>query len=304
MQEVGVDTGGVKWTDPKSDRVYSTRGPSGRLEKVRERELGSGMSFVCLPPWTGDPLIFYSGGSNNVFGREHVDLDYISRAHLLVVDYSTLLPRLDENGGKPMAAVIRDVRARGVLTLLDTHSIPGADYSVLREPLRETDIFACNIHEARGVTGLGPDASMEEVLTSIANRMGVDGKRSRMIAITNKDKPAYLAYCPKGSRKLVIAKVDACKVKVVDGTGAGDGFKAGLAAYVVRNKAAFEAGTLSLTEAGRFANAVAASYISAKGTENVGDYLASAAAARRIYAGARVEETVVEATPRGRRLRV
>lgn len=93
-----------------------------------------------------------------------------------------------------------------------------------------------------------------------------------------------LAYYPPGQTDPITAKIDPCKVEVVDGTGAGDTFKAGLTTYIVENLDAFRQGRFNVHEAGQFSNATAASYISEKGTLNVRDYAGTMESTRQQYA--------------------
>lgn len=291
MKSHGVDAGGIMWTNQlPPDTTYETIGLDGRPIRLKASELSTGMSCVANDPATKKPLILYSAGVNDVIGIEHIDMEYVRKSKSFVISYGTLLPRLDYPGGRPMAKLIRDVRDMGVLTVLDTHSIPEADYRVLERPIKEADVFACNMNEALGLTGLGASVTREDLIVAIANKMNINGKRSRLIAITDGGKPAVLAYAAKGSRDLRISTVEACKVEVADSTGAGDTFKVGLTAYLVRNRKAFDDGSLNLTEAGRFAHASSAGYISGKGVENVRDYSGTAAFMRGRYAQAQVQE--------------
>ncbi|MFH1788107.1 MAG: carbohydrate kinase family protein [Candidatus Altiarchaeota archaeon] len=286
MEENGVDTGGVLWnTQLPPDKVYTVLGPDGKPTHIKPSDLSTGMSFVNVDIVNKDPLIFYSGGANNVFSREHVNMDYVAQAEAFVVSYGTLLPALDAENGAEMRNLLHDARQRGVLTMLDTHSIPGADYTVLNEPLKEVDIFGCNLNEARSITGLGDDARAPELLAALADKMEVDGSRARLVAMTRKEQGAALAYFKPGEKSPVaVVEIPACEVEVVDGTGAGDTFKMGLMAYIVEHRKEFEAGTMNLEEAGQFANTTAASYISGRGIENVRSYAETEEAMKVHYA--------------------
>lgn len=286
MEGSGVDTGGVIWnTQLPQDKEYTVLGPDGKPLQLKPAELSTGMSFVNIDITTKDPLIFYSGGANNVFGREHVNMDYVAQSEAFVVSYAVLLPVLDARNGAEMRNLLHDAREQGVLTMLDTHSIPGADYSVLDEPMKEVDIFGCNLNEARSITGLGDDAKAPQLLAALADRMEVDGSRARLVAMTRKAEGAALAYFKPGETSpTAVVEIPACEVEVADGTGAGDTFKMGLMAYIVEHRKEFEAGTMNLEEAGQFANTTAASYISGKGIENVRSYAETEEAMKVHYA--------------------
>lgn len=187
MQFSDVDTGGIIWTnqlDP--EEMFDLSDGRGGMIPVPAKALSTGMSFVCIDPTdkTGSPDIYFSPGANDAFGREHVNMKYTTNSDALVISYAGILPRLD---GEPMAQLIRDVRAAGTLTILDTHSIPGLDYSALDAPLPEVDVFACNIHEARQITGMDEEAPIEHVMQAVTAKMGIDGSRTRLCAITQKD---------------------------------------------------------------------------------------------------------------------
>ena len=272
MEDAGVDTGGIRWNSGLPERPYEILDARGKPVTIPKEQLSTGMSFICEHPTTGDPLIFFSPGINQVIDETTIDTSYLSSARAVIISYGTLLRALDRNGGEPMAGLIRDLKARDVLMVLDTHSIKGADYGVLDKPLREVDVFGCNIGEARGITGLGEGATPEELLAGVAAKMNVDGGSSRLVAMTMKDNGSIVAYYPPGGKEPLIASAPAVKVEVLSGTGAGDTFKAGLVAYVVENMERFRNGTLDAREAAQFGNATAASYISGKGTENVGTF--------------------------------
>ncbi|MBM3309862.1 MAG: carbohydrate kinase family protein [Candidatus Altiarchaeales archaeon] len=283
MKDAGVDTTEIKWNTDLPDRQYEILNAEGKPESVPRERLSTGMSFVCLDPETRDRIIFFSPGINQVIGSEHLNLDYLGRSKSVIISYATLLRALDKDRGGAMANLIRDLRGRDVLTVLDTHSIKGADYGVLEKPLKEVDVFGCNIGEARSITGLGEDAAPEMLLNSIAGKMGIDESRSRIIAISMKERGCAVAYYRPGEKDPVIAVEPACKVKVVDATGAGDTFKVGLVAYVVENLDAYKNGRLDIREAARFANATAASYIRDYGTAGVGTYEETMQFARKQY---------------------
>jgi len=274
MVAAGVDVGGIKWNTDLPDKPYEVVGASGDVIQVNRCELSTGMSFICLDPRSGfDPLIFFSPGTNQVISRENLDLNYLSRAKAVIISYSTLLRDLDRNHGEPMAALIRDLKARDVdLTALDTHSIKGADYSALDLPLREVDIFGCNTGEAKSITWWRGDTYMPTLLKSLSEKMDIRGDRSRLLVVSMKGEGCAVAYFRPGVDEPVTVHAPACKVKVVDGTGAGDSLKVGIVAYVVENLGLFKAGKLDVMEAVRFGNATAASYISGVGTENVGSF--------------------------------
>ncbi|MFH1835620.1 MAG: carbohydrate kinase family protein [Methanobacteriota archaeon] len=273
MEEAGVDTGGIIWnTDLPEDQMFEILDPKRGVVKVSRDELSTGMSFVCVDPASGDPLIYFSPGVLQAFGREHVNLDYAGQADAAIISYATLLRSLDKDHGIPMAGLIRDLRARNVLTVLDTHSIKGADYSCLDEPLKEVDIFGCNIGEAMSITGLENETPVDEIVDAIGSKMNIDGSRSRIVAVTSKEKGAILAYYKPGETKPEIVQVPACNVEVKDATGAGDTFKVGLVAYITEHLEEYKSGRLNIREATQFGNATAASYIAGTGTEYVGSF--------------------------------
>ena len=70
MKDAGVDTGGIIWnTDLPADKEYEILDPKRGATRVKRDKLSTGMSFVCLDPKTGDPLIFFSPGVSEKPGR-------------------------------------------------------------------------------------------------------------------------------------------------------------------------------------------------------------------------------------------
>lgn len=114
---------------------------------------------------------------------------------------------------KVLDKVLAEVKNYGSITFLDLIEPRGDIRDKLRESLRYVDIIHCNYLEAKALTG---EEGIEAILQELT-KLGV-----RMITITLGGKGAYLRL-----GNLTIYQ-PSFKVEVIDPTGAGDAFCAGL----------------------------------------------------------------------------
>ena len=205
----------------------------------RVQTAGTSATVVLVNP-EGERSFIHSLGANALFSPEHIDLGLVSQTKIFHVGSVGLLPALD---GQPMADVLRQARARGAVTSLDTVWDPFGRWLEIVEPcLPHVDIFLPALHEARMITGLDkPDEIARFFLDRgarvVAVKMGANG-----------------CYVADGEQSF---HVPGYEVDVVDTTGAGDSFVAG-----------FLVGWLQgwpLEEIARFANAVGALCVTAVG---------------------------------------
>ncbi len=130
-------------------------------------------------------------------------------------------PRIFYTGGagllggydRGLAAVLRQARALGALTFVDAVSPYGGSWAFLRRALPFTDIFHCNADEALSLVGLRDAARAAEAI----RRLGV-----RHVLVTLGGRGAVAAVAGG------LLRIPAFRIKVVDPTGAGDAFSAGI----------------------------------------------------------------------------
>ena len=150
-------------------------------------------------------------GANAHFTDSDVPLDLIRAARVLHIGGAFLMPALD---GAPTARLLAQARELGVVTSLDTAFNPNVDSRALIEPcLPHLDIFVPSIEEAQAITGETDPVRMldwfaEYDIPLLGVKLGAEGCIIRASGETRRF-PAY-------------------EVVVVDGSGAGDAFMAGL----------------------------------------------------------------------------
>jgi sugar/nucleoside kinase (ribokinase family) len=179
-------------------------------------------------------------GANAHFSDADVPSDLVSRARVLHMGGSLLMPAMD---GEPTARLLQRARERKVVTSMDTAYNPNVDSRAFIEPcLPHLDIFMPSVEEAQAITGeTEPEAMLAWFerydIPTVGIKLGSDGCIIRADGELRRH-PAF-------------------SVPVVDGSGAGDAFMAG-----------FLYGVLSdwgTDRAARFANAAAAHCIQAIG---------------------------------------
>jgi len=179
-------------------------------------------------------------GANAHFVEGHVPLDLVGRARILHMGGSLLMPAMD---GEPTARLLARAREMGVTTSMDTAYNPSVDSRALIEPcLPHLDIFMPSIEEARAITGESdPDAILDALSGHPIRILGVKlGQDGCAIRVEGK-----------------VMRFPAYAVDVVDGSGAGDAFMAGLLYGVLQG--------WNIGQSACFANATAAHCIQAIG---------------------------------------
>ncbi len=120
-----------------------------------------------------------------------------------------LLGRFDTD----LARVLRRAKGLGALTFIDVVSPYGKSWAFLRQALRWTDVFHCNADEARSIAG---ERDPVRAATAI-RRLGA---KSVLVTLGGRGCVAAVAAG--------VLQFPAFKVRVVDPTGAGDAFSAGV----------------------------------------------------------------------------
>jgi sugar/nucleoside kinase (ribokinase family) len=217
LTEAGVDTAGLVETD----------------------QAATSYTFVMIGSG-GRRRYLHHVGANAHFAEGHVPAGLVEKARVLHIGGALLMPAMD---GAPTARLLARARAAGVLTAMDTAYNPNVDSRALVEPcLPHLDLFVPSAEEAQAITGRTDPAAMLQALSACPARilgvkLGPDGCLLRA--------EGKVAHYP------------AFDVPLVDGSGAGDAFMAGLLYGVLQG--------WDIERAARFANATAAHCIQAIG---------------------------------------
>ena len=165
----------------------------------------------------GDRCFLSAAGACDQFtsdaGAEWRTKSRSGRAHLHV-GYAMILPSLD---GEPLKKVMRRASQLGALTSLDVTYFDGRPWPDLLQLMPEIDLFCPSLLEACAITGKSnaSDAATALVEAGVRKFVAVtDGPRGALIHVVGEGREFIPAY----------------PVKVVDTTGAGDAFIAGVLA--------------------------------------------------------------------------
>lgn len=213
-----------------------------RIDYVYKANCGSGVAFIILNEETGENMIIVSPGADNAVTPQHVE-DSLKNLREKVKIFLTQLEI-------PVETVYRGLEIAkefGMLTILN----PAPARSLDRNIFRFVDIAVPNRVELQQLAGVKIE-SIEDVFKA-SEKLLEWGVKAVVTTL--------------GSRGAAIAAhniktvVGAFNVPVVDTTGAGDAFVAGLAVALLENR--------EIVNAVRFANAVAALKIARMGAQSM-----------------------------------
>ena len=178
----------------------------------------------------------FFGGANDVFDRQHVDVENLN-CDLFHVGYILLLAALDQEDpqyGTRMARLLHDVQAQGIKTSVDVVSEVGDRYRRLVPPsLKYADYFIVNEIEAGKTVGIDLRDAQDNLLTQ---RIPLVLNRLREMGV----KEWVVIHAPEGGFGLdreghyvALGSLDLPQGFIVGTVGAGDAFCAGVlhAAY-------------------------------------------------------------------------
>ena len=236
--KVGCDTFGDFLIEVMRDANLDTSGI------VRDAGVNTSATAVLISPDGERSFLHYSGG-NAKMSADDVDYGLIKKAKILHVAAAFLVPGMD---GEPMARVLEKARSMGVTTSLDTAWDAEGRWMQLLEPcLAHVDLFMPSIEEAQMLSGKERPEEVAEFfldygIGTVLLKLGAEG-----------------CYVRTADEDFTTG---AFKVeKVVDTLGAGDSHAAGFLAAI--------AGGWDLPRACKFANAVGAACVSARGTSGI-----------------------------------
>jgi sugar/nucleoside kinase (ribokinase family) len=164
----------------------------------------------------GDRCFLSAAGACDQFSLtlEQVEAEIALGSRALHIGYAMILPALD---GDPLVKVMQRASQLGVLTSLDVTYFDGRPWPDLLKLMPEIDVFCPSLVEACVITG---ETNAEDAASALV-RAGV----RKFVAVTDGPRGALVEVVGKG-REFIPAQ----PVKVVDTTGAGDAFIAGVLA--------------------------------------------------------------------------
>lgn len=200
--------------------------------------------------------------------------------------YSGLSDRGDANEGRDLAEFIKWCRAKGAMTIVDSHTLTGnphelikagmpvKEYRLLVPLLPEVDLFFTSCDEAKLIENtLAPgrawgkfsehenNVHFMEFLTEKFRR--TDG-RTKLFGVTVSDGAYEQHICPdervEGPNRITSRFMAG---EVVDLVGAGDSFRAGLITYLAAHLDQFRDGSMNFGEAVQMGNLFASLFIKA-----------------------------------------
>jgi len=164
----------------------------------------------------GDRCFLSAAGACDQFTLtpEQVEAEIALGSRALHIGYAMILPGLD---GEPLVKVMRRASQLGVLTSLDVTYFDGRPWPDLLKLMPEIDVFCPSLVEACVITGKTNAADAASALVQAGVR--------KFVAVTDGPRGALIDVVGEG-REFIPAH----PVKVVDTTGAGDAFVAGVLA--------------------------------------------------------------------------
>ena len=220
LARLGISVGamGKVGTDTFGDLVLQTLSDNG-VDVVGMRQdtgVRTSFTFVAIAS-DGERTFYHYIGANGTLCEADLDWDLIKNTKILHIAGALVMPSFD---GTPMANVLREAKAQGITTSLDTvYDATGKWMETLEPCLQHVDIFMPSILEARHLTGL---SECREIAQFLRHNYDID-----TIAIKMGENGSYV------STPETELSVPAYPVNVVDGTGAGDAYVAGFLAGII-----------------------------------------------------------------------
>ncbi|MHA1932269.1 MAG: carbohydrate kinase family protein, partial [Promethearchaeota archaeon] len=211
-------------------------------------EYKTALAFVGLDENKSPSFSFYrSPCADIMLNEEEIDEDYIKSAQLLMCGTVSMA---DEPARSAIFKAIKYAKKYGLQVACDPNL--REDLWHFKDPrehlfkvLKNTDIFLPSISEAELITGEKGEKALENILELGPSIVGVTRGADGSTILTKNEKFSAPSY----------------KVKVVDTTGAGDAWAAGIVTGLLTN--------MPLSEIPYFANAISALKITRKGAMNV-----------------------------------
>jgi sugar/nucleoside kinase (ribokinase family) len=206
------------------------------------RTAGYGTSKTVILPVTGeDRRYIHSFGANTALTVSDINSSMLNAARAVYVGGYLILPGLRD---EQLALVLLEARARGTKIVLDIAAPAGRDPSLesVRMLLPVADYFVPNVDEARMLTGTSDPGRQASCLIE-------QGARTVVIKLGERG-----TYIRSGEQAF---ELPAGSVDVVEPSGAGDAFAAGLVVGILEG--------WSIERMVRFASVIGASACTALG---------------------------------------
>ena len=211
-------------------------------------EYKTALAFVGLDETKSPSFSFYrSPCADIMLNEKEIDEEYIKSSKFLMCGTVSLA---DEPSRSAIFKAIEFAKKHGLLVACDPNL--REDLWHFKDPrehlfkvLKNTDIFLPSITEAEFITGEKGEKAFEAILELGPSIIGVTRGAEGSTILTKDERFSAPSY----------------KVKVVDTTGAGDAWAAGIITGLLTS--------MSLTEIPHFANAVSALKITRKGAMNI-----------------------------------
>jgi sugar/nucleoside kinase (ribokinase family) len=257
-------------------------------------DLGTGTTFIYEKGDCERGGIVYFPNANDAFDLEYFKPS-VAKLNPKVVYYmySGLSDKADANGGKDLADFIRFCSQKGIVTIADSHTLTNnpqlllesdsqvEGYKILEPLLFELDVFFTSFDEARLIdqtigekrnhSGGSEKEFINTFLKSLSEKFWRN-KNPRVFGVTVRDGAAVIHRDALGriTGPLMVASGFMSGV-AVDLVGAGDSFRAGFVAYILKNINDFKTGIINIAEAVQMANLFASLYIKAPLSDRYGN---------------------------------
>lgn len=214
LKKLGADVGfsGVLGKDPMGKFLQGVLEENGiDTEGIYFDDASKTSSVIVLINKKGERVFLYYGGSNDALTFEKIDQEMVRKAKYVHVGGTYLLPGFDGEGARKLFELAHETNA---FTTMDvTWDTTGRWLEVIESCLSELDLFIPSINEAKEICG----TEDEKEIVSFLKKRGVKNVIVKLGA-----KGCYVDAFGKQYYQ------SAYKVPVVDTTGAGDSFVAGI----------------------------------------------------------------------------
>ena len=220
LTRLGVSAGamGKVGTDAFGDLILQGLVDNGVDAAGMQQDPGSSTSFTFVAVASdGERTFYHYIGANGELCEADLDWEVIKRAKILHIAGALVMPRFD---GAPMANVLREAKAFGITTSLDTaYDATGRWMETLEPCLPYVDMFMPSIIEAQHLTGLSGYREIVQFLRRSYNIHTIVIKMGENGSYASTPEAEYVA--------------PAYPVNAVDATGAGDAYVAGFLAGTI-----------------------------------------------------------------------
>jgi sugar/nucleoside kinase (ribokinase family) len=197
---------------------------------VRKKEAQTSATILPIRP-NGERPALHVPGATRLFTPADIDQEHVKGSRALLIGAPDALAGMT---GEELADVAKAAKGHGALVAVDVlHPGRPQDLERLAPLLAQADWFLPNADQLLALTG---QASLEDAVKDVL-RLGTRG-----VAVTQGADGCLLATQPGRDRE----RLPALAVEVVDTTGCGDGFTAGMLAGLLLGTAPADAAWLGI----------------------------------------------------------